>query len=409
MLAFALYEVFADDTHDVVAIRRAVYELWRTVPHERRRTMAFLAGQDSNLGRFGSSFLRAVGLASRDLVREGAATGRWRHTAGVAGELGRRVRWLFAGAFHLTPATGFGESRMTEAAGASIPKAEVAVHPQSERAPSPERVRASADRAMRVLLTAQDPEGKFGATLADTVAAIEILSASSDPRMQAALQRAVAWARRAGRSNESHLAAVAGAARLAGLDATQRILLAQLPSGAFDGTLATTSACARALACVAPDPSVSRALDRAQLWLRRAQQPDGGWTSLPTMHATRAAADAILGLRATGVAIQSPAIRRAAAQLLSTQRPDGSWTAPEDASATATAWALVALDAAGDAHHRHRDRAINQLLEIQSEDGLWPTAASDSSLASRALPLRALLTADRRPELTGDRQLARLA
>jgi len=104
MLAVALYEVFADTSDEVVAIRHAVYEMWRRYPGERRRTMRYLACQDTKALRFGSSFVRACGLAGGNLFRETMRSGKWAHSAKLTAELAERCRWLLSGAMHLSDA-----------------------------------------------------------------------------------------------------------------------------------------------------------------------------------------------------------------------------------------------------------------------------------------------------------------
>ena len=102
MLAVSLYEVFADTSDEVVVIRRAIYDLWRSSALERRRTMRFLGCQDTSPVAFGSSFLKALMLASRELVRQGRSSWRWGEVAEVGGELSSRIRWLVGGALHLS-------------------------------------------------------------------------------------------------------------------------------------------------------------------------------------------------------------------------------------------------------------------------------------------------------------------
>ncbi|MFO0555761.1 MAG: FAD-dependent oxidoreductase [Polyangiaceae bacterium] len=102
MLAVALYEVFADTSDEVIAIRRAVYDLWRESPTERFRTMRFLSGRETSPLFFGNSFLKAIRIATRRLVNQGFATSEWGHVGNMTEELSSRIRWLFAGALHLS-------------------------------------------------------------------------------------------------------------------------------------------------------------------------------------------------------------------------------------------------------------------------------------------------------------------
>jgi lanosterol synthase len=104
MLAIALYEVFADTHDEVIEIRRAIYDLWRSSPAERFRTMRFLACQDSNPLHFGSSFAKAMLRGASRLIGRGVASSQWSHVATITEEIGSRARWFMTGALHLTDA-----------------------------------------------------------------------------------------------------------------------------------------------------------------------------------------------------------------------------------------------------------------------------------------------------------------
>ncbi|MCA9620498.1 MAG: FAD-dependent monooxygenase, partial [Myxococcales bacterium] len=152
MLAVALYEVFADTTDEVVAIRRAVYDVWREDDAERRRTMGYLACQDTSAVRFGGSFVKAVWLAAGRLAKEGLASGDWRHRAKIAATLADRCRWLLSGALHFTDARPYAESAFDfygVALNVSKPQAEV-----FELPPSPAARKAPTGRAPHVALEA---------------------------------------------------------------------------------------------------------------------------------------------------------------------------------------------------------------------------------------------------------------
>jgi len=147
MLAVALYEVFADDADEAVAIRKAVYDLWRTDEGERRRTMRFLASSDTRLWSFARSFLKAVVRAGSSLGRYGLASGRWGHVTSVTGELASRVRWLAAGMLHLRAPTS---DKYELALNASAPTAQVVPlpGPRPTAAKSPADALASAVSAL---------------------------------------------------------------------------------------------------------------------------------------------------------------------------------------------------------------------------------------------------------------------
>ena len=114
----------------------------------------------------------------------------------------------------------------------------------------------------------------------------------------------------------------------------------------------------------ATDPVVRRGV----VWLLRAQEPDGSWFGRWGANYVYGTGAAVPALIAAGVKPSKPAIRRAVAWLEEHQNPDGGWG--EDlrsyddsalagrgtSTASQTAWALLALLAAGE-RGQHRDRA----------------------------------------------------
>lgn len=131
MLAVALYEVFADTSDEFTAIRGAVYELWRSQPVERKRTMQYLAAQDTHPLRFGGSFIKTVTIAARDLARAGIEGRRLANVRRVAADLVSRTRWLLAGALDVGAAK---PSKQLDRNGASAAsQVDVVEHPASAR------------------------------------------------------------------------------------------------------------------------------------------------------------------------------------------------------------------------------------------------------------------------------------
>jgi len=90
MLSNALYQVFSDDHVDAVALRRSMYDFWRSSAKERRRTMSMLACTDVRGTSFAASFcligLRAAWTAIGSQVHES----RWRL---VRHTLSRFISW----------------------------------------------------------------------------------------------------------------------------------------------------------------------------------------------------------------------------------------------------------------------------------------------------------------------------
>ena len=97
LLAAALYDVFVRSDAGTLALRAAMYELWRRCPYERVRTMRLLAAEEVGMRAFSSSFLSVLRLALERVASDAVHRREWRGTARSLGGLGRWVRWLAAG------------------------------------------------------------------------------------------------------------------------------------------------------------------------------------------------------------------------------------------------------------------------------------------------------------------------
>ncbi len=177
MLAVALYEVFADTSDEVVAIRRAIYELWRQSPAERFKTMRFLGCTNTDPAAFGSSFFKAMLVGSRAIVKRGLISGRWEYVRSISTDLAERSRWLIGGALHLSaPAptlppndrggdSGGGamsaEERFGVALKASSVKADVVELPNPPSKPGEVTVVQALDRGVKAFLAMQAPDGAW--------------------------------------------------------------------------------------------------------------------------------------------------------------------------------------------------------------------------------------------------------
>jgi squalene-hopene/tetraprenyl-beta-curcumene cyclase len=122
---------------------------------------------------------------------------------------------------------------------------------------------------------------------------------------------------------------------------------------------------------------------RGVVWLLRAQEPDGSWFGRWGANYVYGTGAVVPALIAAGVKPSKPAIRRAVAWLENHQNPDGGWG--EDlrsyddpalagrgtSSASQTAWALLALLAAGERDHLATERGVRWLAQTQRADGSW--------------------------------------
>jgi squalene-hopene/tetraprenyl-beta-curcumene cyclase len=117
-------------------------------------------------------------------------------------------------------------------------------------------------------------------------------------------------------------------------------------------------------------------------WLLEHQEADGSWYGRWGINHVYGTGAAVPGLVAAGVSPQSPAIARAVGWLVRHQNEDGGWG--EDArsyddphwigrgpsTASQTAWALLALHAAG-ADGEAMARGVAWLVSTQRPDGGW--------------------------------------
>lgn len=126
-----------------------------------------------------------------------------------------------------------------------------------------------------------------------------------------------------------------------------------------------------------------RTVRRAIRYLRAKQLPDGTWYGRWGNNYIYGTWLALTGLHAMDPHTRSERTRRAAAWLLAHQNPDGGWgeslrtyDEPEtkgigESTAAQTAWALLALFAAGYRDDLPVRRGIAYLLSRQREDGSW--------------------------------------
>jgi squalene-hopene/tetraprenyl-beta-curcumene cyclase len=128
----------------------------------------------------------------------------------------------------------------------------------------------------------------------------------------------------------------------------------------------------------------SPAVRRGVVWLLRAQEPDGSWFGRWGANYLYGTGAVVPALIAAGVLPGKPPIRRAVSWLISRQNPDGgwgedlrsyadpAWAGRGESTASQTAWALLALIAAGgdDALHA-AGKGAAWLASTQRPDGTW--------------------------------------
>ncbi|MER7111791.1 squalene--hopene cyclase [Streptomyces sp. NPDC000229] len=122
---------------------------------------------------------------------------------------------------------------------------------------------------------------------------------------------------------------------------------------------------------------------RGIAWLLAEQEASGAWFGRWGVNYVYGTGSVVPALTAAGLPTSHPAVRRAVAWLESVQNDDGGWG--EDlrsyreqewighgaSTASQTAWALMALLAAGEQESKAVERGVMWLAETQREDGSW--------------------------------------
>jgi squalene-hopene/tetraprenyl-beta-curcumene cyclase len=126
-------------------------------------------------------------------------------------------------------------------------------------------------------------------------------------------------------------------------------------------------------------PQVRRAL----AFLRKAQEKSGCWVGRWGVNYLYGAWQVLVGLRKIGFDMGDPMVRRCVSWLEQVQQPGGGWGEsccsyddPSEAgkgepTASQTAWALLALMAAGEGEGDAVSAGIEYLVRTQGEDGAW--------------------------------------
>jgi squalene-hopene/tetraprenyl-beta-curcumene cyclase len=105
-------------------------------------------------------------------------------------------------------------------------------------------------------------------------------------------------------------------------------------------------------------------------FLRFYQRGDGSWSGVTDAGTVYDTAWVVRGLVAAGVALDDSCVAAGVNWLLVHQQESGNW-GESDASAIQTAWALLALVAAGQADLDAARRAVWFLVDAQHDDGSW--------------------------------------
>ncbi|MGX8909276.1 squalene--hopene cyclase [Streptomyces netropsis] len=127
------------------------------------------------------------------------------------------------------------------------------------------------------------------------------------------------------------------------------------------------------------DPRTRRGID----WLLAEQEPSGAWFGRWGTNYVYGTGSVLPALVAAGLPLSHPAIRRAVAWLESVQNTDGGWGEDQRSyrdpewigrgatTPSQTAWALLALLAAGERESKAVERGVAWLVDNQLPDGSW--------------------------------------
>ena len=123
---------------------------------------------------------------------------------------------------------------------------------------------------------------------------------------------------------------------------------------------------------------------RGVIWLLKNQEEDGSWFGRWGANYVYGTGAVVPALIAAGVKPGKPQIRRAVAWLQAHQNPDGgwgedlrsyddpaAWSGTGTSTASQTAWALLALLAAGERASETAERGVRWLARTQRPDGTW--------------------------------------
>ena len=163
-------------------------------------------------------------------------------------------------------------------------------------------------------------------------------------------------------------------------------LVASLPFCDFGEVTDPPSAdvTAHVLEMLADEPDVDpHVIERAVAWLSEQQEADGSWFGRWGVNHLYGTGAVVPALAAVGVDPADPRIRRAVAWLERCQNADGgwgedlrsyvdpSWRGRGHSTASQTAWALLALIAAGEHDSPAAHRGVAWLVATQTVDGTW--------------------------------------
>jgi len=166
-----------------------------------------------------------------------------------------------------------------------------------------------------------------------------------------------------------------------------RVLCRHIPFCDFgeviDPPSADVTAHALELLCAERHPQAGQSSARGLGWLELEQERDGSWFGRWGVNHVYGTWSVLCALQAAGVPPQDPMVTRAVDWLKAHQNQDGgwgedcrsyvdpTWIGRGESTASQTAWALIALDAAGQTDSEAVQRGIDWLCANQLPSGTW--------------------------------------
>jgi squalene-hopene/tetraprenyl-beta-curcumene cyclase len=149
-------------------------------------------------------------------------------------------------------------------------------------------------------------------------------------------------------------------------------------------TADVTARCISMFAQLGAKRGQSAPLDKAIAYLLATQEEDGSWYGRWGMNYIYGTWSVLCALNAAGADPASPPVRKAVQWLISIQHEDGGWGEagdsykldyagyePAPSTASQTAWAMLALMAAGEVDRPAVARGAAYLIAHQGDDGFW--------------------------------------
>jgi squalene-hopene/tetraprenyl-beta-curcumene cyclase len=210
---------------------------------------------------------------------------------------------------------------------------------------------------------------------AEVVLALRRVAHPDAPRLEAAVQRGVAWT----------LGMQSRDGGWAAFDAdNMRTLMRHIPFCDFGEVIDPPSAdvTAHVVEMLAGESEGGEAMRRGIDWLTANQEADGSWFGRWGVNHVYGTSAGVLALAAAGVGPEDQRVRRAMEWLERAQNQDGgwgedprsyvdsSWIGRGPSTASQTGWALMAL-AEGAGSVESRERGMAWLAETQLPDGSW--------------------------------------